>query len=96
MWNDNKGYDVDDPGQLSDFADSASIVIHLSTDDEVQDNPLLMLASLSLRIQLTMKNGNMLWAMTEDQYPSPSPQLQDPIKFHQIQSDPLITLTYFL
>ena len=40
MWNDNKEYDVDDPGQLSDFADSASIVTHLSTDDEVQDDPL--------------------------------------------------------
>ena len=67
MWSDNEEYDVDDPGQLSNFADSASIVIHLSTDDEVQDDLLLILKSLSLRIQLTMKNGNLLWAMTEDQ-----------------------------
>ncbi|KAK3887484.1 hypothetical protein Pcinc_008397 [Petrolisthes cinctipes] len=41
MWSDNESeYDVDDPGQLSDFADTASIVTHLSTDDEVQDDPL--------------------------------------------------------
>ena len=40
MWNDNKEYDVDDPGQLNDFVDSASIVTHLSTDDEVQGHPL--------------------------------------------------------
>ena len=96
MWSDNEEYDVDDPGQLNNLADSASIITHLGTDDEVQGNPLLMLASLSLMIQLTIKNGNMLWAMTEDQYPSPSLQLKDLIKFLQIQPGPLINLTYFL
>ncbi|KAK3889913.1 hypothetical protein Pcinc_006067 [Petrolisthes cinctipes] len=37
MWSDNEAeYDVDDPGQLSDFADTASIVTHLSTDDDLE------------------------------------------------------------
>ncbi|KAK4326321.1 hypothetical protein Pmani_003184 [Petrolisthes manimaculis] len=40
MWSDSEPeYDVDDPGQLSDFADTASIVTHLSTD-EIQDDLL--------------------------------------------------------
>ncbi|KAK4322429.1 hypothetical protein Pmani_006769 [Petrolisthes manimaculis] len=40
MWSDSEPeYDVHDPGQLSDFADTASIVTHLSTD-EIQDDLL--------------------------------------------------------